>query len=67
MNLKNTYHLQRQRISYIRILKLAAIEGINITTLLPGRAIVASAEGELTRPDAFSNNIILLYGMDGSP
>lgn len=33
--------------------------------LLPGRAILARAEGEMTRLDEFSNNIMLLYGMDG--
>ncbi len=45
--------------------ELAAKEGIKSTTLLPGRAIVARAEGEMTRLDAFSNSIMLLYGMDG--
>ena len=34
---------------------------------MPGRAIIARAEGEMTRLDAFSNNIMLLYGMDGDP
>ena len=47
--------------------ELAAKEGIKNTTLLPGRAIIARAEGEMTRLDAFSNNIMLLYGMDGDP
>ncbi|SRR6266542_1158985 len=37
------------------------------TTLLPGRAIIARAEGEMTRLDIFSNNIMLLYGIDGDP
>ena len=46
--------------------ELAAKEGIKNTTLLPGRAIVARAEGEMTRLNEFSNNIILLYGMNGS-
>ncbi len=45
---------------------MAAIEGIKSTTLLPGRAIVARAEGEMTLLNEFSNNIILLYGMNGS-
>jgi acyl dehydratase len=45
--------------------ELAAKEGIKNTTLLPGRAIIARAEGEMTRLDAFSNNVMLLYGMDG--
>jgi len=44
--------------------KLAEKEGIK-GTLLPGRAILARAEGEMTQLDAFSNNIMLLYGMDG--
>jgi hypothetical protein len=44
--------------------ELAAKEGIK-GTLLPGRAIIARAEGEMTRLDVFSDSIILLYGMDG--
>ena len=47
--------------------ELAAKEGIKNTALLPGRAILARAEGEMTRLDIFSNSIILLYGMDGDP
>ncbi len=47
--------------------ELAAKEGIKNTTLLPGRSIIGRAEGEMTRLDAFSNNIMLLYGMDGDP
>ena len=43
---------------------LAAKEGIK-GTLLPGRAIIARAEGEMTRLDEFSHSIMLLYGMDG--
>ena len=38
-----------------------------LKVLLPGRAIIARAEGEMTRLDIFSNNIMLLYGMDGDP
>ena len=34
---------------------------------MPGRAIIARAEGEMTRLDIFSNSIMLLYGMDGDP
>jgi acyl dehydratase len=45
--------------------ELAAKEGIKNTGLLPGRAIIARAEGEMTRLDIFSNSIMLLYGMDG--
>jgi hypothetical protein len=48
-------------------LELAAKEKIKDITLLPGRAIVARAEGEMTRLDEFSNSIMLLYGMDGDP
>lgn len=48
-------------------LELVAKEGIKDTTLLPGRAVVARAEGEMTRLDAFANSIMLLYGMDGDP
>ncbi len=47
--------------------ELAAKEGIKNTNLLPGRAIIARAEGEMTRLDLFANNIMLLYGMDGDP
>ena len=47
--------------------ELAAKEGIKNTILLPGRAIIARAEGEMTRLDAFSNNVVLLYGMEGDP
>jgi acyl dehydratase len=47
--------------------ELAAKEGIKGNTLLPGRAIMARAEGEMTRLDIFSSNIMLLYGMDGDP
>ena len=46
--------------------ELAAKEGIK-GTLLPGRAILARAEGEMTRLDLFSDTIMLLYGMDGDP
>ncbi|HET7390563.1 MAG TPA: hypothetical protein VFJ51_07050 [Nitrososphaeraceae archaeon] len=46
--------------------ELAAKEGIK-GIILPGRAILARAEGEMTRLDIFSNNIMLLYGMDGDP
>jgi hypothetical protein len=45
--------------------ELATKEGIK-NILLPGRAIIARAEGEMTRLDIFSNNIMLLYEMDGS-
>jgi len=34
---------------------------------LPGRAIIARAEGEMTRLDIFSDCIMMLYGMDGDP
>lgn len=44
--------------------KVAATEGFK-GTLLSGRAILARAEGEMTRLDIFSNSVILLYGMDG--
>ena len=46
--------------------ELAATEGIK-GTLLPGRAIIARAEGEMTCLDIFSGSIMLLYGMDGDP
>lgn len=45
---------------------LAKKEGIT-GTLLPGRAILARAEGEMTQLEAFSDNIMLIYGMDGDP
>ena len=44
--------------------ELAAKEGIK-GTMLPGRSIVARAEGEMTRLAEFSDCIMLLYGMDG--
>ena len=44
--------------------ELALKEGIK-GTLLPGRAIIARAEGEMTCLDIFSDSIMLLYGMDG--
>ncbi len=45
---------------------LAEREGIK-GTMLPGRSIIARAEGEMTRLPAFSDCIMLLYGMDGDP
>ena len=45
--------------------ELAEKKGLKILSLLPGRAIIARAEGEMTRLDIFSNSIMLLYGMDG--
>lgn len=47
--------------------ELALKEGIKSNMLLPGRAIIARAEGEMTRQDIFSNCVMLLYGMDGDP
>ena len=44
--------------------KLAEKEGIK-GIMLPGRSIIARAEGEMTRLPAFSDHIMLLYGMDG--
>lgn len=46
--------------------ELAAKEGIK-GTLVPGRAIIARAEGQMTRLPEFSDCIMLLYGMDGDP
>ena len=46
--------------------ELAEKEGIK-GTLLPGRAVMTRAEGEMTQLDAFSDCIMLLYGMDGDP
>jgi acyl dehydratase len=46
--------------------ELAAKEGLT-GILIPGRAVIARAEGEMTRLPAFSDCIILLYGMDGDP
>lgn len=46
--------------------ELAEKEGIK-SVLLPGRAILARAEGEMTQLDVFSDSIMLLYGMDGDP
>lgn len=46
--------------------ELAEKEGIR-GTMLPGRSIIARAEGEMTRLPAFSDCVMLLYGMDGDP
>jgi acyl dehydratase len=46
--------------------ELAAKEGIN-GVLLPGRSVISRAEGEMTRLPAFSDCVMLLYGMDGDP
>jgi acyl dehydratase len=46
--------------------ELAAKEGIK-GTLVPGRAIIARAEGQMTRLPEFSDCVMLLYGMDGDP
>ncbi|AIC14390.1 MaoC family dehydratase [Nitrososphaera viennensis] len=46
--------------------ELAEKEGIK-GTLVPGRAVIARAEGEMTRLPAFSDCMMLLYGMDGDP
>jgi acyl dehydratase len=46
--------------------QLAEKEGIK-GTMLPGRSIISRAEGEMTRLPAFSDCIMLLYGMDGDP
>jgi acyl dehydratase len=44
--------------------QLAEKEGIR-GIMLPGRSIIARAEGEMTHLPAFSDSIMLLYGMDG--
>jgi hypothetical protein len=54
------YHLQRQEISCMKNPNW-------LLRLLPGRAIIARVEGEMTRLDIFSGSIMLLYGMDGNP
>jgi acyl dehydratase len=46
--------------------ELARKDGVT-GILLPGRSIVARAEGEMTRLPQFSDCIMLLYGMDGDP
>jgi acyl dehydratase len=46
--------------------QLAEKEGIR-GIMLPGRSIIARAEGEMTRFPAFSDCVMLLYGMDGDP
>lgn len=46
--------------------ELARKEGIK-DILLPGRAVLARAEGEMTQLEVFSDNIMLFYGMDGDP
>jgi acyl dehydratase len=46
--------------------ELAQQEGIK-GTMLPGRSIIARAEGEMTRLAEFTDCVMLLYGMDGDP
>ena len=46
--------------------ELAEKEGIR-GLILPGRSIIARAEGEMTGLAAFSDCVMLLYGMDGDP
>jgi hypothetical protein len=46
--------------------ELAEKEGIDGLPL-PGRAILAHAEGEMTHLDVFSESIMRLYGMGGDP
>jgi acyl dehydratase len=46
--------------------QLAEKEGIR-STMLPGRSIIARAEGEMTRLPEFSDCVMLLYGMDSDP
>jgi acyl dehydratase len=46
--------------------ELAKQEGIE-GTMLPGRSIIARAEGEMTRLAEFTDCVMLLYGMDGDP
>lgn len=46
--------------------ELAAKEGIK-GVLLPGRSVISRTEGEMTRLPAFSDCVMLLYGMDGDP
>lgn len=46
--------------------ELAKKEGIK-GKLLPGRAVMTRAEGEMTQLEVFSDRIMLFYGMDGDP
>jgi hypothetical protein len=46
--------------------ELAKTEGIT-GSFLSGRSMIARVEGEMTRLDAFSDNVMMLYGMDGDP
>jgi hypothetical protein len=46
--------------------ELAEKKGIK-GVMLPGRSIIARAEGGMTRLPAFSDHVMLLYGMDGDP
>lgn len=46
--------------------ELARKEGIS-GIMMPGRSIIARAEGEMTRLPDFADCIMLLYGMDGDP
>jgi acyl dehydratase len=46
--------------------EIAKKEGVT-GIMLPGRSIIARAEGEMTRLSEFADCIMLLYGMDGDP
>lgn len=46
--------------------ELARKEGIS-GIMMPGRSLIARAEGEMTRLPEFADRIMLLYGMDGDP
>jgi hypothetical protein len=58
--------LQRQGISCFKTRHWLLKKGVS-GIFLSGRAILARAEGQMTRLKEFSENAMLLYGMDGDP
>jgi hypothetical protein len=58
--------LQRQGISCFKTRHWLLKKGVS-GIFLSGRAILARAEGEMTRLKEFSENAMLLYGMDEDP
>jgi hypothetical protein len=62
---RNTYYLQRQVTSFENT-ALAIKEGAS-GIFLSGLAILSRTEGEMTTLKEFSENAMLLHGMDGHP
>ena len=61
-----TFHLLAREIFCTKNQRWQKKEGIN-GVMLPGRLIIARAEGEMTRLSQFADCVMLLYEMDGDP